>query len=393
MRIVQLANLVTGTSGGIRTVLDRLGRGYAAAGHDVHRIVPAAHVAAEVTAAGVVHHLPGVTLPASGGYRLLLARGPVVDLLRQLAPDRIEVSDRFTLTWVGDWARERGIPVLVMVHERLVETLRTWVPGGVGVGPVARAADRRLPEHFDRVVVPSRFAAAAFVPAGNVEVVPLGVDLATFRPGRAAEEPVLPRTHDVRLVAVTRLSREKRPELAVATLEALRRRGVDAELHLVGDGPQRVRLERRAAGLPVTFHGFVDRRSHVAALLDTADVALATCGIETFGLSALEALACGTPVVASSGGALAELVVGAVGAVAVPEPAMMAGAVARVLERDRRRLSVAARARAERYPWRRVVDRMLCLHRGTGEEVDTSWPRHGVEWGSEPGVESREAVW
>ncbi len=371
MRIVQIANLVTPTSGGIRTVLDRLGRGYLAAGHDVHRIVPGPAPAVAVERSGVVHTLPGVPLPFSGGYRLLVDPLPVARLLTDLAPDRLEVSDRFTLTWVGSWGRSHDVPSTVVVHERLVETLRTWLPGGMGSGFLAALADRRLPLQFDRLVVPSTYAARSFDHADNVAVVPLGVDLATFRPGRAGDLPagLCPDPARVRLAMVGRLSREKRPLLGMGALARQHAAGVPVELHVVGDGPLRRRLERAATDLPVTFHGFVDDRRRVAALLGSADVALATCPIETYGLAALEALACGVPVVAARGGALDELVTPDVGVVVEAEVEAMAAGVRRILERDRGQLRVAARTRAESFPWRRTVDDMLRLHRVEGSEA------------------------
>ena len=349
MRIVQIANLVTPTSGGIRTVLDRLGRGYLAAGHDVHRIVPGPAPAVAVERSGVVHTLPGVPLPFSGGYRLLVDPVPVARLLADLNPDRLEVSDRFTLTWVGSWGMRHDVPSTVVVHERLVETLRTWLPGGIGSGLLAALADRRLPMQFDRLVVPSSYAARSFDHADNVAVVPLGVDLATFRPGRAGDLPetLRPDPARVRLVMVGRLSREKRPLLGVGALARLHADGLPVELHVVGDGPLRRRVERAAAGLPVTFHGFVGDRRRVGALLGSADVALATCPIETYGLAALEALACGAPVVAARGGALDDLVTPDVGVVVEPDADAMAAGVRRVLDRDRGQLRVAARTRAE----------------------------------------------
>lgn len=364
MRIVQLANLVTPTSGGIRTVLDQLGRGYVAAGHDVHRIVPARRAAVEVTPAGVVHHLPGTVLPGSGGYRLLLARGPVRCLLDDLTPDRVEVSDRFTLTWAGPWARARGVPAVLVVHERLAATLRTWTSLGPLADHAAGIADRRLPAAFTSVVVPSRWAASAFIGAANVVVVPLGVDLRAFQPGPVSPHPsdVPTGAAQVRLVAVTRLSREKRPDLVVDALAALHARGVDAHLDVVGDGPLRRRLERRAGGLPVTFHGFVRERSRLARLLRRADVALAPCGIETFGLAVLEAMACGTPVVATTGGAVGELVADGSGVVVPPGGREMAAGALRLLDRDPDDRRAAARARAEAHPWGATVRRMLAVH-------------------------------
>ena len=85
-------------------------------------------------------------------------------------------------------------------------------------------------------------------------------------------------------------------------------------LVVAGDGPLRARLERaaRRKGLPVTFAGFITDPTELAALLASADVVIAPGPVETFGLAALEALACGTPVVVSADSALPE-VIGAAG--------------------------------------------------------------------------------
>ncbi len=73
-----------------------------------------------------------------------------------------------------------------------------------------------------------------------------------------------------------------------------------AVLVVAGDGPLRRPLQASAARLPVRFLGHVASRESLAKLLATADVVIAPSPAETFGLSALEALASGTPVVVSS---------------------------------------------------------------------------------------------
>ncbi|WP_233513728.1 glycosyltransferase [Micromonospora craterilacus] len=138
---------------------------------------------------------------------------------------------------------------------------------------------------------------------------------------------------------------------------------VRAAEHLVarGDGPRRVALARRAAGLPVTFTGFLPDRNRLAALMASADVVLAPGPVETFGLAGLEALACGTPVVVNAASALPE-VVGPAGVAAYGSPASFAEAVGRVLarpEQDRRR---AARDRAEQFRWSASVAGFLHAH-------------------------------
>ena len=122
---------------------------------------------------------------------------------------------------------------------------------------------------------------------------------------------------------------------------------------------------RRAAhlygrtGLPVTFAGFLPGRADLAALLASADVAIAPGPAETFGLAALQALACGTPVVVSAESALPE-VVGEAGA-SVPGEDLTAG-VRAVLARPEPARRAAARARAEQYDWGTAVHGFLAAH-------------------------------
>ena len=158
-----------------------------------------------------------------------------------------------------------------------------------------------------------------------------------------------------------RLSAEKKPQRSLTTLATLRASGLPVRLVVAGDGPLRPRLERRAAraGLPVTFTGFLPGRADLAALLASADVVLAPGPAETFGLAALEALACGTPVVVSAESALPE-VAGEAGA-SVPGEDLAAG-VRAVLARPERARRAAARARAEQFDWATAVRGFLAVH-------------------------------
>lgn len=110
LRIVRLANFVTPASGGLRTALRELGRGYLAAGHDPVLVVPGERARDELAEQGRVITLPGVVLPGTGGYRVLADRRRVRRILEDLAPDRIEVSDRTTLRWTGSGRAAPGSP-------------------------------------------------------------------------------------------------------------------------------------------------------------------------------------------------------------------------------------------------------------------------------------------
>ncbi|MDG4830108.1 glycosyltransferase [Solwaraspora sp. WMMD1047] len=382
MRIVRLANFVTGNSGGLRTALRELGAGYRAAGHEPVLIVPGAQPDWRDTEQGLVVTLPGPVVPGTGGYRVLLDRKRLRRVLDGLAPDRIEVSDRTTLRWTGRWASRHGVPSVMVSHETLAGLLR--LPAG-GRLPVDRLADRMnvaTAGGYDRVVCTTAWAAAEFhrVGAANVVRVPLGVDLDHFRPDRydqALRDRYAAR-RELLLLHCARLSPEKKPERVLAALAELRDRAVPAVLVVVGSGPRqaRMRAEARRAGLPVRFENHVSDRVLIARLLATADVVLAPGPVETFGLAALEALASGTPVVASAESALPE-VIGTAG-VAVPgDGPAYADAVVDLASRSIGERRAAARRRAEDFPWSASVDGFLAAHglpATTAVPADRSYP-------------------
>ncbi|MFG2056740.1 glycosyltransferase [Micromonospora sp. NPDC048930] len=364
-RIVRVANFVTGRSGGLRTALRHLGAGYLAAGHEPVLVIPGARYGDTRRPWGREITLPGPVLPGSGGYRLLTDRGRLAGVLADLAPDRLEVSDRSTLRWTGRWARAHRVPSVMVSHESLTGLLGQWRLPAAAARRIADRLNRETLRDHDRVVCTTGWAAEEFARLGGpgVDLVPLGVNLATFHPRRA--DPMLRERYadhsEVLLVHCARLSMEKRPDLAVGALVRLRRAGVPAVLVMVGDGPLRPTLARRAAGLPVHFTGFLPDRTALAVLLASADVVLAPGPVETFGLAGLEALACGTPVVANAASALPE-VIGPGGLAAYGTPSALAAAVVRLLERPEAVRRAAARGRAEQFGWPAAVAGFLRAH-------------------------------
>ncbi|MFC6014162.1 glycosyltransferase [Nocardia lasii] len=372
MRIVQLANFYGPRSGGLRTALHHLGAGYVAAGHEVVLIVPGARRREEVLPTGALRiTLPALGIPWTGGYRAADPRR-VADVLSGLSPDVLEVSDRLTLRGFGRWARRRGVSSVMISHERLDRLLGQVLPR-----PAARhcadLANRRTAEDYDMVVCTTDFAREEFLRIGatNVELVPLGVDLDLFNPHR--HDPALRADLGVAgyplLVHCGRLSVEKRVDRSIEAIGALHRTGVPARLVVAGDGPRRDSLERRARTLPtlpggepaIHFTGFINDRAQVAKLLATADVSLAPGPHETFGLAALEALATGTPVVASRSSALADIVTTDCGAIAADRPRAFARAITEVLALPTPARRRAARTRAEQFSWPRSVAGMLAV--------------------------------
>jgi alpha-1,6-mannosyltransferase len=363
VRIVQLANFYGPHSGGLRTAVHHLGAGYVAHGHEVVLVVPGPRHADDTMPSGVRRiALPGVTIPRTGGYRVVdpyRARA----LLHRLRPDRIEVSDRLALRGLGRWAAAQRMPSVMIAHERLDRLLHQFLLPGSAARWLADQANRQTAACYDTVVCTTQFARAEFdrIGARNVARVQLGVDLDMFSPCRrdAGLRTELASNAGVLLVHCGRLSPEKHVERSIDALAELHASGRAVRLVIAGDGPRRAALQRRAAGLPVTFLGFVTQRTDVAMLLATADVLLAPGPHETFGLAALEALASGTPVVVSRSSALPEIVLPSCGAAVADDARAFADAIRRLLDTPEPSRRAAARARAEEFPWSAAVTGML----------------------------------
>lgn len=373
MRIAQLANFVGPVSGGLRRAVDKLGRGYAASGHERLLIVPGSEDSLTQSDTGTVVTVKSPVL--GSGYRMIANTAKVCDVLKQFAPTSIEVSDKWTMTAVARWARKRGIPTVLLSHERLDDMASMFFDMDL-TSPV-RSLNSYLGSVYDRVVVTTRYSAGEWLGTkANLVVQSLGVDLDEFLPSPLGHAQGGTGSDPLSLVYAGRLSREKSPDLAVATAVELDRRGVDVTLHLYGTGPMVDELRALGEGAPVFFHGYVDSREAVAQAYRAADISLSVCPAETFGLAILEALACGTPVVTSDRGGGRESVDSTCAEWASPDPVFLAEAVMRMAARVREdpdSMRQAARARAEQYPWSDAINALLDLH----AELAHGEPAHG----------------
>jgi alpha-1,6-mannosyltransferase len=249
-------------------------------------------------------------------------------------------------------------------HERL-DRLAGQVLPRRAARKFADFANRRTAANYDTVVCTTGFAREEFdrIGATNTVTVPLGVDLEMFHPSRrsALVRRRWAAPNQILLVHCGRLSVEKRADRSIDAVAALRDAGTEARLVVVGDGPLRARLQRQAARLPIDFTGFVSDRRAVAELLASADVALAPGPHETFGLAALESLACGTPAVVSRTSALGEIITSNSGALADNNPMAIAEAVRAIVSRPEGYRRACARQRAEMFTWQRAAVGMLTI--------------------------------
>ena len=207
---------------------------------------------------------------------------------------------------------------------------------------------------------------------GRIRIVPPGVDHAFFGPGhRPQARRALGLPLDGRLLLfVGRIQPLKRADVAIEALAELRTHGDEPYRLVVVGGPSGPHGEKSlhslydvadARGVREFVH-FIEPQPHelLSSYYRAADVCLVPSRSESFGLVALEAAACGTPVVASAVGGLTTLVDdGHTGyLVDEPDPRAYAAAVRRVFER----LSTASVLRARLYTWRAAAATLVELH-------------------------------
>ncbi|WP_269137995.1 glycosyltransferase [Streptomyces antimycoticus] len=180
-----------------------------------------------------------------------------------------------------------------------------------------------------------RSAIKHFAPRARVLVVPNPVDTEVFHPSlRPSAPPSEPR----RLVNIGRLVDYKGVQHLLAAVRILADGGRAVRLDVIGEGPARSDLEKLAVRLglehTVVFHGQRTKESF-AGLVAAADACVVPGDFETFCVAGAEALACGTPVVATMCGGPQDYVTRLTGRLVPPRnPEAMAAAIAEVLDRS-----------------------------------------------------------
>jgi L-malate glycosyltransferase len=167
------------------------------------------------------------------------------------------------------------------------------------------------------------------------------------------------------LVHVSNFRPVKRPTDCVEILARVRRAGINARLVMVGDGGERANAEHRARCLKVSEHcSFVGKQPAIVDYLSIADLLLLPSEQESFGLAALEAMACEVPVIASRVGGLPEVVTdGDTGCLSeVGDIEKMSADAAQLLKNDAMRREMGRRARqsaVSRYSTDLVIPRYI----------------------------------
>jgi D-inositol-3-phosphate glycosyltransferase len=284
---------------------------------------------------------------------------------------------------VGWLARERwGVPLVHTAHT-LAKVKNRFIAEGDRPEPQARViGEEQVVAEADRLVANTRFEAQDLVThydadPSRLTVVQPGVDLGLFRPG-LVDRARLGLPPSGRIVAfVGRIQPLKGPDVLIAALAELRRRDPASDVTVViCGGPSGSGLDRPtslielAASLGVTDRVIFlppQRGEDLAALYRAADLVAVPSHNESFGLVALEAQACGTPVVAAAVGGLVTAVRDGYSGVLVDghDPQEWARVLDKLLAAPayRAELSAGAVAHAAQFSWDRTAEGLLQVYR------------------------------
>jgi glycosyltransferase involved in cell wall biosynthesis len=283
-------------------------------------------------------------------------------LFRRWQPDVIHTHDDRALFYAGPAAWATRVPLVINTrHGRNFH----FTPRQVAVGRwLARLVDRYVCVSDD---VKSQCVAEGIEPA-RLRTILNGIDTSRF--GFKGSEPAGP------VVTVARLSPEKDVAKLVRATAMAAQQNSELRVEVAGDGPCREVLERLVAELGLGDRiAFLGEVRDVPALLARARMFVLASRSEGIPLTALEAMACGLPVVATRVGGLPEVVDEGVTGLLVPpaDPAALAGAMAALWNDPERRdrMGRAGRDRAEeRFDVRRMVAQYESLYlEGAGRDL------------------------
>jgi glycosyltransferase involved in cell wall biosynthesis len=319
--------------------------------------------------AGTLVAVRSISAPGRPEYRVSLGlAGDALDNLTAFRADLFHIATP-DLLGLGALraARRAGKPVVASYHTHFASYLRYYRLGFLENATWAYL--RWFYSSCRQIYVPTASMTKVLAQHGinrNVRLWPRGVESDLFSPAKRSIQWRRDRgisDSEVVVAFVSRLVTEKGLDVVIDVIGGLDSRGVKARCVIVGDGPERARLQ---ASLPsAIFEGHLGGEA-LATAYASSDIFLFPSDTETFGNVTLEALSSGLPaVVANATGSNALVEDGINGYLARPRDSMEFTERVERLVADselRRKMGEAARRTAEPYEWNRVLGQIVSYY-------------------------------
>lgn len=360
-------------------VATELGKGLAARGHNVHFISYARPMRLDEFRENITFHevtFSAYPLFEYPPYDLALA-SHLVDIITYQKLDLLHVHYAIPHATSAYLAKQilgengQKIPVITTLHGTDI----TIVGSDPSYAPVVTFSINKS----DGVTAVSEYLRAEtckrFKIEKKIEVIPNFIDLVRFSKSEKShfKKALCPNGEKV-LVHVSNFREVKRVSDTVEIFHKVLQSGIPAHLLLVGDGPDRPKVESRCRELKICGKvRFLGKQEKIEDILSIADLFLIPSGSETFGLAALEAMSCSVPVISSDIGGLPELNIhGETGYLCELGDTDTMGDYAISILRDEqlhRQLSENARKRAEVFELNLIVDRYEAYYHSVMEGI------------------------
>ena len=308
------------------------------------------------------------------GIRIAMNVARIAKIVEAESPDIIELNCQYTLGWAAFLARKRRpMPIVGVYHTDVPACAKHWArPAGTalasGLERIVEFYEGLIYRHCTLTVILNAAMADRVTRLGvhTVRCLPCAVDVSTFHPGQrdpAFRQQLGLAAGRKTILYAGRLSAEK--ELDVLFRAYARLSPQEFALVIVGDGPLASDVTRRAATADgIHYLGHVDARPDLARIYASADLFVTPGRYETFGMSTLEALACGVPVVGIRGSGSAALVTPEIGRlVGAGDDGELAEAIADLATWPADRTRDACGAFARRFSTDNVFDEYFGIYR------------------------------
>ena len=300
------------TYGGSGIVATELGSELAKLGHEVHFISYSMPARLDKFQDNIFYHdveFPHYPLFEFNLYSLVLA-GKIIDVAKYEKIDILHVHYAIPHAISGFLAKD----ALQNGNDfKLITTLHGTDITLVGLEPAFHPLVKYSLEKSDAVTAVSKYLADKtvqnFMPTKKINVIPNFVDTNHYirKPDEELKHHIAPNGEKIMIHTSNFRPVKRVPDTIRILTEVIKNH--PTKLLLIGDGPDRAEAERLTRELNLTQHvKFLGKQTSLADLLSISDIFLLPSQSESFGLSALEAMSCGVPVVASNIGGIPEVV-------------------------------------------------------------------------------------
>ncbi|RMA92514.1 glycosyltransferase family 4 protein [Hydrogenothermus marinus] len=314
LKVLDITHFYSKKSGGIKTYLLEKSKYLFKKGINHSLIVPDKEDYIKNINNAKYYFVKSPPLPFSKYYRLLLNKAKIFEIIEKEEPDIVEVGSPYFLpSWINEKKDFFGYRTVGFFHSNIEGSLSSILKLKQLKKSSSLISEKIIKKEysdFDIVITPSKYIENYINKIGieNTTTVYLGVDRTTFFYRK--KETTLRAKYNIPkdkiiLIYVGRLTQDK----DILELADIYNNLDHNKYHLiiVGSGNKKKKLFKKIK-FNFTYFGYLQNKKQLAQILSLSDIYITTSKIETFGLSVVEAQACGLPVIAYKLGSLPEVV-------------------------------------------------------------------------------------